>query len=324
MAVNYAEKYQSALVQSFADEQLRTAALWQSPSNNLVNFMEAKMIKVPNLKILKGRTNRTRKTITEHSGENYENDWIPYSLEFDRQWSTLVDPMDVDESNMVVSIANITKTFNIYEKLPEMDRYMFSKLYKEKLKADDGGIHNDNLDEKSILDAFDTMMMNMDEKRVPSENRLLYVTPQINKMLKQADARNRALSISGSGKVDRAIYSLDDVTIKVVPSDLMQSDYDFSVGSKLKDDAKQINMMLIQNGVQIAPQKYSFVGMDNPTASNDGNFNYYERSYSDVFLLKGREPGLEMYVSDKAKNVTPANDDKPKQDTSANDGKTTK
>lgn len=144
MAVNYAEKYQSALVQSFADEQLRTAALWQSPSNNLVNFMEAKMIKVPNLKILAGRTNRNRKTITEHSGENYENAWIPYSLDFDRQWSTLVDPMDVDESDMVVSIANITKTFNIYEKLPEMDRYMFSKLYKEKLKADDGGIHNDS------------------------------------------------------------------------------------------------------------------------------------------------------------------------------------
>lgn len=152
------------------------------------------------------------------------------------------------------------------------------------------------------------MMMNMDEKRVPSDNRLLYVTPQINKMLKQAEARNRALSISGNGKVDRAIYSLDDVTIKVVPSDLMQSDYDFTVGAKLKDDAKQINMMLIQNGVQIAPQKYSFVGMDNPTASNDGNFNYYERSYSDVFLLKGRETGLEMYVSDKPKNVTPASD----------------
>ncbi|MCL0319377.1 capsid protein [Apilactobacillus xinyiensis] len=306
MAVNYAEKYQSALVQAFADDQLRSADLWQSPSNNLVQFMEANVIKVPNLKILSGRTNRTRGEITTHSSENYENEWNPYNLAFDRQWSTLVDPMDVDETNMVVSIANITRTFNIYEKLPEMDRYMFSKLYKEKLKANDDGIHNDALDEKTILNAFDTMMMNMDEKRVPSENRLLYVTPQVNKMLKQAEARNRALSISGNGKVDRAIYSLDDVVIKVVPSDLMQSDFDFTVGTKLKDDAKQINMMLIQNGVQIAPQKYSFVGMDNPTASNDGNFNYYERSYADVFLLKGREAGVEMYVSDKPKNATPA------------------
>ena len=202
----------------------------------------------------------------------------------ERYWSTLVDPLDVDESNAVISIANVTKQFNLDEKMPEMDREMFSKLYSRKEEAADGGILTDTLTEENILEVFDNMMADFDESRITGSGRILYVTPKINSMLKRAEALNRQINLSDPGKIKRSVYSLDDVTIKVVPSDLMQTAYDFTVGSKLLDDAKQIQMFLIFNGVQIAPQKYSFAGFDAPTASNSGNFLYYEQSYDDVFL----------------------------------------
>lgn len=293
--INYAEAYQQAIQQAFYDGHLFSQDLWNSPSNNVIKFDGAKHIKVPRLTIDEGRKDRARRTITQPAA-NYSNDWDSYELTNERYWSTLVDPSDVDESNMVISIANITKQFNLDEKMPEMDRQMFSKLYSEKVAANDGGITTDTLDEKNILTAFDQMMVDFDEARIPGTNRILYVTPAINAILKRAESINRSLVLKDANKVQRTVYSLDDVTINVVPSDLMQTAFDFSVGSKTVDSAQQIQMFLIYNGVQIAPQKYSFVGFDAPSAANSGNYLYYEQSYDDVLLLKTKTKGIQFVV----------------------------
>lgn len=294
--INYAEAYQQAIQQAFYDGHLFSQDLWSSPSNNVIKFDGAKHIKVPRLTIDEGRKDRARRTITQPAA-NYSNDWDSYELTNERYWSTLVDPSDVDESNMVISIANITKQFNLDEKMPEMDRQMFSKLYSEKVAANDGGITTDTLDEKNILTAFDQMMVDFDEARIPGTNRILYVTPAINAILKRAESINRSLVLKDANKVQRTVYSLDDVTINVVPSDLMQTAFDFSVGSKTVDSAQQIQMFLIYNGVQIAPQKYSFVGFDAPSAANSGNYLYYEQSYDDVLLLKTKTKGIQFVVA---------------------------
>lgn len=294
--INYAEAYQQAIQQAFYDGHLFSQDLWNSPSNNVIKFDGAKHIKVPRLTIDEGRKDRARRTITQPAA-NYSNDWDSYELTNERYWSTLVDPSDVDESNMVISIANITKQFNLDEKMPEMDRQMFSKLYSEKVAANDGGITTDTLDEKNILTAFDQMMVDFDEARIPGTNRILYVTPAINAILKRAESINRSLVLKDANKVQRTVYSLDDVTINVVPSDLMQTAFDFSVGSKTVGSAQQIQMFLIYNGVQIAPQKYSFVGFDAPSAANSGNYLYYEQSYDDVLLLKTKTKGIQFVVA---------------------------
>lgn len=307
--VNYADAYQQALQQAFYDGHLFSAALWNSPSNGLIKFDGAKHIKLPRLTIDEGRRDRARRTITQPAA-NYSNDWDSYELKNERYWSTLVDPSDVDESNMVISIANITKQFNLDEKMPEMDRQMFSKLYQEKLAAGDGGLHTDTLDEKNILTAFDEMMVNFDEARIPMQNRILYITPKNNVLLKRAEALNRELSLKDPNNIQRAVYSLDDVIINVIPSDLMQTAFDFTVGSKSVSDAKQIEMFLIYNGVQIAPQKYSFVGFDTPSAANSGNYLYYEQSYDDVLLLKTKTKGIEFVTSEKT--TTPKQEEAPK------------
>ncbi|RHW49715.1 capsid protein [Bombilactobacillus bombi] len=301
VTINYAEAYQQAVQEAFYDGHLYSAPLWQSPANSLIKFDGAKHIKLPRLTIENGRKDRQRRTITGIEA-NYSNDWDSYELKNERYWSTLVDPSDIDESNMVISIANITKQFNLDEKMPEKDRYMFSKLYQEKAAANDGGIITDTLDEKNILTAFDNMMVDFDEARIPNQGRILYVTPKMNAILKRADAMNRHLVLKNANSVQRTVYSLDDVSIIVIPSDLMQTEFDFTVGSKMVDSAKQIEMFLIYNGVQIAPEKYSFVGFDTPSAASSGNYLYYEQSYDDVLLLKTKTKGIQFVVSDKSSN----------------------
>ena len=39
-------------------------------------------------------------------------------MSMDREWDTLVDPMDIQE-DPIVTIANITKTFNQFQKVPK-------------------------------------------------------------------------------------------------------------------------------------------------------------------------------------------------------------
>ena len=304
--VNYAEQYQQAVQQAFYDGHLYTAPLWQSPSNGLISFDGAKHIKLPRLTIEEGRRDRKRREITDIKA-NYSNDWDSYELTNERYWSTLVDPSDIDETNYVVSIANITRQFNLDEKMPEMDKYMFSKLFLEKQTKDGGkGITTDTLDEKNILTAFDNMMVDFDEARIPNQNRYLYVTPKINAILKRAEAMNRGLTLKDPNSVQRTVYSLDDVNIVVIPSDLMQTAYDFTVGAKTIDDSKQIEMMLIYNGVQIAPEKYTFAGFDSPSAKSSGNWLYYEQSYNDVLLLNTKTAGIQFVIADKVAPQAPS------------------
>lgn len=304
--VNYAEQYQQAVQQAFYDGHLYTAPLWNSPSNGLISFDGAKHIKLPRLTIEEGRRDRQRREITDIKA-NYSNDWDSYELTNERYWSTLVDPSDIDETNYVVSIANITRQFNLDEKMPEMDKYMFSKLFLEKQTKDSGkGITTDTLDEKNILTAFDNMMVDFDEARIPNQNRYLYVTPKINAILKRAEAMNRGLTLKDPNSVQRTVYSLDDVNIVVIPSDLMQTAYDFTVGAKTIDSSKQIEMMLIYNGVQIAPEKYTFAGFDSPSAKSSGNWLYYEQSYNDVLLLNTKTAGIQFVIADKVAPQAPS------------------
>ncbi|MGD1386068.1 capsid protein, partial [Enterococcus faecium] len=78
---------------------------------NLIKWAGAKTVKLPKLLIKNGRKDRTRRSITGASA-NYENQWETYELTNERYWDTLVDPSDIDETNYVTSIANITKAYN--------------------------------------------------------------------------------------------------------------------------------------------------------------------------------------------------------------------
>nr|DAE78573.1 MAG TPA: major capsid protein [Caudoviricetes sp.] len=296
MAINYATDYQQALQARYAQNGLLyTQKLWNSPSNSLLKWVGHKTVKVPKLIITEGRQDRARRTITNVTA-NYENEWETYELTNERYWSTLVDPSDIDETNYVLSIANITRTFNDQEKIPEMDKFMISKLFSRKAALDTqkNQIKEVELTEDNFLATFDALMEQMDEAGVPAEGRVLYVTPAVKRIIKNIKQFGRTVNIHGQGQViDRSIGRLDDVTIEpAVPSDRMKTAFNFTKGAKAESTAKQIQMFLIHIPCMAAPQKYSFVGLDQPNAANSGNFLYYEQSHDDVLLFNVKHEGL--------------------------------
>lgn len=292
-ALNYAHAYQQALEQAWP-YALYFGDLFNTPNNQRFRWVNARTIEIPTLETT-GRVDSTRDTIA-NATRNYNNAWIPLTLTNERKWSTLVHPKDIDQTNMVASIGNITEVFNQEQKFPEMDVYCVSKIYADYQELGQTPI-TDEITAANILEYFDKMMIAMAEARVPSTGRILYITPVYNAMLKQAEKLARTVIIGDAeNKLNRTIANLDLVKIVEVPSELMKTVYDFTQGYKAAGSAKQIKMFMVHPLAVITPINYEFAKLDEPSAMSEGKWVYYEESHEDVFVLKKKVNAIQFAV----------------------------
>lgn len=282
-AINYAESFEREIEQQFARE-LTSSDL---EANKRFLFIDAQTIRIPTIELTGYKDhNRNGSKNRGSVGNTYQ----AFSLTHDRDIEFYVDEMDVDETNQVLSAANITATFNEEQAIPELDAYRYSKLYTE-FVAQGGAVNKTILTEKNILQVFDKMMEDMDEASVPQSGRMLKVTPPVYTMLKNAEGLQRTLDVTGGAKgIDRNVRSLDEVTIVTVPSDRMKTSYDFEEGWKVAVAAKQINMMLYHTSGILAPIKVSDIYLWNKgqTPESAYGYLYQNRMYSDLFVIKAK------------------------------------
>lgn len=293
MAVySYAETFTNLLQQKYAKELCSDAL---SNSHPEVRFINAQTIKLPRMTV-SGYKDHTR-TPGFNAG-TLSNDWEPKKLAHDRDIEFFVDPMDIDETNLTLSVANIQNTFETEQAIPEKDSYRFSKLHAE-LTTFSGRIDNTVISAANFLEAFDEEMARMDEAGVPEEGRILYVTPTMNKIVKEAQGLQRMITVTTPLTINRAVHSLDNVTLKMVPAARMKSKYNFTDGCVADPSAKQINWIIIHPSCVVSRDKYSYIklftpGTDSRTA--DG-YLYQNRAYGDLFLLEKKVAGCAMNVS---------------------------
>lgn len=292
-ALNYAQAYSQALAQAYP-YVLHFAALRSAENDSRYRWTGANTIQIPSLSTT-GRVDADRDTIGV-AKRNFNNAWESKTLANHRKWSTLVHPMDIDETNQAASIQNITKVFNEEQKFPEMDAYLISKLYAEWVDAG-GTADTTALTGDNILTVFDGYMEAMDEANVPKVGRILYATPAIKTMLKNAKEIARFFG-NGDEAIKRAVSSLEEVKIEDVPSALMKTVYDFTEGWKAGAGAKQINMALVHPSAVITPEKYTFAQLDSPSAGSEGKWVYFEEAYDDVFLLGKRKAAVVFNVKE--------------------------
>jgi hypothetical protein len=300
-ALNYADQYQRTLEQNFP-YVLNYGALYASPNNGKYRWLDSKTIEIPSISTT-GRVDADRDTIA-FAQRNYQNAWVPKTLTNERKWSTLVHPRDIDETNMVATIGNITQVFNEEHKFPEMDAYLISTTYDLWTKAknpDTGELHvadTTALTTANILSVFDSLMLKMDNGRVPGNGRILYVPFEVLNILKEADKISRSMDItSGPNAIDRRVNRLDQVEVIGVPSTLMKTLYDFTEDYEIDDKAQQINMFLIHPSAIITPVSYTFSRLDAPSAMSEGKYVYYEESFEDVFILDNKSNAIQFNVS---------------------------
>lgn len=296
-AVNYAESYERALAQAYPNV-LNFGELYNVANNQVYKFVDSKTIHIPSISV-SGRKNVNRDAIDGTFQRNVDNSFETKTLTFYREWSTSIDPADVLDTNMILTIQNATKVFNEEQKFPEKDAYTISKIYAdwtaEGKKADTTVLTVDN-----VLTVFDKLMEAMDEALVPSSGRLLYVTPAVKTLLKQASQIGLSRSVqSGENTINRVVDRLDEIKLITVPSFLMKTAYDFTTGFAPSASAKQVNLFLVHPSAILTPNKYAFVGMEAPAAGTKGDYIYYEKEYADVFILNNRTGAIAFNVTDE-------------------------
>ena len=292
-ALNYAVAYSQALAQAYP-YALYFGKLYNVENDSRYRWVNADTIKIPVLSV-KGRVNGDRDSIGT-AARNYNNTGETKQLTNFRKWSTLVHPLDIDETNAVASIQNITKVFNEEQKFREKDCYLISKLYGD-WTGQSKTANTTAITAANILTVIDKMMEDMTEKRIPTQGRILYLTPAMNTYLKSALQRRLTAT---DDVVRRQIEMLDDVEIVEVPSDCMKTSYTFTEGCEVAAKAGQINLFLVHPSAVITPERYNFVNLAEPTALTEGKYYYYEEAYEDVFILNKKADGLAFNITASA------------------------
>lgn len=311
-ALNYATEYSRALSQKWP-YVLNFGALYNTPNNGRYRWVNAKTIEIPSISTT-GRVNADRDSIAQ-AARHYDNAWETKTLSNERKWSTLVHPMDIVQTNMVTTIANITQVFNEEQKFPEMDAYCISKIFADwkTTKDEDGNYRTPDttpLTAQSVLGVFDSLMLKMDNERVPANGRILYVTHEVKTLLKNAqiDANNtisRSIDVTdNNGNINRMVSRLDEVQVIGVPATLMKSLYNFTTGWVPVAGADQINMFLVHPLAVITPVSYTFSQIDEPSAGSEGKYIYYEESFEDVFILNKKSGAIQFNITEGTGTTT--------------------
>ena len=294
--LNYAKEYSQALAQAYP-YTLYFGALWSAVKPD-VKFLNNNTVILPSLSV-KGRSNGDRDSIGTFS-RNFNNAEETKVLKRHRTWDTLIHPRDIDETNHVASISNITKVMNEEQKFPEMDAEMITELYALK-NAIEAVTPDDVLTLANVLTKFDAMMDKMDEARVPAAGRLLYADTYTKTLIDTAKEAARNLSATDTA-VARSLDRIGEVEIIGVPTSVMKSKFIFkdTDGFEVASDAKAVKMLLVHPCAVIPVITYDFAELGEPSSLSKGKWTYFEESFEDVFIYNKKHNGIQFYIEKTA------------------------
>lgn len=281
--LNYVTNFYPRIIEMYGHE-LVSDALFHT--NEDIKVSGAKDIKIPRLTV-SGYKDHTRGG--GYNAGDYSNNFETKQLDHDRDIEFTIDPADVDETNQIISVANIQSRFEKRQAIPELDCYTFSKLYAE-AKRVGATVKNTAITAANVLSDFDDNCQAFEDAGVPLSRCILYCTAEYKKNLKNAEGIQRTFAVNGGGTagIDRRIHTLDDLKeIKVVPVERFKTKYNFSEGYKADSTGKQIHYILVDPEAQVSRVKYSYInvytpGHDSRTADN---YMYQNRRLNGTFAL---------------------------------------
>lgn len=287
--VNYATQYAQDLANAYPYLSY-FGAIYGGANSSRYRPVMGKTVAIPSLTV-SGAVAADRDNLSGQFTRNWNNAWQTVTCQQDREWSTLIDPLDIVETNDIATIANVTRTFNEQQKVPEMDAFMASTLATAAIansKADTTVLTSAN-----ILAQWDTYLSTLANARINRDRVIAYMTPATYKLLKEAAGITRFIDAgTGIRNVDRNVGKLDGVIIVEVPADLMRTAYDFDEGWAVASGAGQVNILFVDPDAVAAPVVYDVSMISAPDAQSKGKYIYYERFYYGAFVLSNRQAGV--------------------------------
>lgn len=222
-----------------------------------------------------------------------------YKMTQDRGRTFQIDRMDVDESGFVATSANLIKTFQTQQVIPEIDSYRYSTIADIAIKANQSEAINLTADNaltkirehiravQDIVGDDVPLILTMSTKT----RALIEDAPKIGKSINVADFKQ--------GGMNFKVKSLDESVIRIAPSSRLKTKYEILDGTtsgqeagglKAAADAKDINWIITPQRVPIAISKTDKLRVFEPDTNQKADaWKIDYRKYHDLWIKESNK-----------------------------------
>ncbi len=247
----------------------------------------AKEVKIPKL-TLAGLSDYSK--ASGYTAGDATLEYVTYSLNKDRGKKFTLDAVDNIES-AGVALAQLAATFLRDYVTPELDAYRFAQYAAG---APTANVVSATLTKATILEAIDAAGVALSEAEVPEDNRILFVSPLVNALIKQAvdSARLHTGTI-----VNRKVTYLDDMQLVEVPSVRFKDKVTLGTnGYTNPSGAVGMNFIMIDKNAPLQIVKHAPARLFSPDQNQSADaWIYAYRCYHDCTIKSNKKNGV--YVS---------------------------
>lgn len=217
-----------------------------------------------------------------------------YKMTQDRGRTFQIDRMDVDESGFVATSANLIKTFQTQQVIPEIDSYRYSTIADIAIKA--------NQSEAVALTADNALTKIREHIRAVQDivgddvPLILTMSTKTRALIEDAPKIGKSINVADfkQGGMNFKVKSLDESVIRIAPSSRLKTKYEILDGTtsgqeagglKAAADAKDINWIITPQRVPIAISKTDKLRVFEPDTNQKADaWKIDYRKYHDLWI----------------------------------------
>ena len=225
MAIDLITQYQSLVDEKFTTESKKSLV-----TNNDYAWTGAHSIKVYKVTTA-GMNDYARNGGYNRYGQVQDLDATTQELTLkkDRSFTFAIDKLDSDETGLVLQAGSALERQMREVIIPEVDQYTYGVM------CDNAGIKPEalKLTEKNIyLQVIDANRA-LDNKEVPTEGRILVVTPDVYYLMKQCKDITMDTDIGNDMRLKGVIANLDGCTVVKIPANRLPENFGFMLCHKV-------------------------------------------------------------------------------------------
>lgn len=212
--------------------------------------------------------------------------WEAMTLNEDRSAELEVDRMD-NEETLGQAFGVIMNEFIRTNVAPEVDAYRFAKYAKT---ADIGSTTGALADGAAVVAAVRAAITAMDEAEVPTEDRVLFITPTLYGLVQDLDTTK-------SREVFKRFFAIVEVPQTRFYTDIIMNSGADSWGFAKGEGAKNINFLAVSKSAVVQATKMALPKVFDPdTNQSKDAWKFQYRLYHDAFAYENKVKGIYLHT----------------------------
>lgn len=220
--------------------------------------------------------------------------WTAYTLA--TEWGVKLKLDAVDAENAMIQILQVAAELMRTKVIPQLDAYRF-----EKLCTTCGLDVSADLTYDTAIDAIDTAISTLDDAEVPQESRVLMISNEMHKLMKQSGEFYNVRISTQANNMNREITMFDNMPIVRVPKARFCNNFTFpttTAGAFTKTSgSKDLNFVIADRKSVTAVVKNMNAKVIDPNLNSDGDFWVYGfRMFHDLFVPTNKVNGVYVHA----------------------------